>query len=78
MNVTTIDNKPLMSLLWKKLSVRVRTNIHIHIDPLGQPKVTAGRDHCFRTCCPYVPTFQIQQNKTTENNVRYWRDYWSG
>ena len=21
------------------------------IDPLGQPKVTAGRDHCFRTCC---------------------------
>ena len=28
-------------------------------DPLGQPKVTAGRDHCFRTCCPSVPTFQI-------------------
>ena len=21
-------------------------------DPLGQPTVTAGRDHCFRTCCP--------------------------
>ena len=36
------------------------------IDPLGQPKVMAGMDHCFRTCCPYVrtsfstsvPTFQ--------------------
>ena len=30
-----------------------------YIDPLGQPKVTAGRDHCFRTCCPSVLTFQI-------------------
>ena len=26
------------------------------IDPLGQPKVTAGRDHCFLICCPYVRT----------------------
>ena len=25
-----------------------------------------------------VPTFQILQNKTTENNVRYWRDCGSG
>ena len=48
------------------------------IDPLGQLKVTACKDHCFRTCCPSVPTFQIQKNKTTENNVRYWRDYESG
>ena len=34
------------------------------IDPLGQPKVTAGRDHCFRTC-PSVSTFQnlAKQNK---------------
>ena len=23
-------------------------------DQLGQPKVTAGRDHCFCTCCPSV------------------------
>ena len=29
------------------------------IDPLGQPTVTAGRDHCFCTCRTYVrPTFQ--------------------
>ena len=28
------------------------------VDPLGSPKVTAGRDHCFCTCCPSVPTFQ--------------------
>ena len=25
-----------------------------NIDPLGQH----GRDHCFRTCCPSVPTIQ--------------------
>ena len=48
-----------------------------NIDPLGQPKVTAGRDNCFRTRPP-DPTFQIYKNKTTENNVRYWRDYGSG
>ena len=24
------------------------------IDPLGQPTVTAGSDHCFCTCCPSV------------------------
>ena len=27
---------------------------HAVIDPLGQPKVTAGRDNCFRTCCPSI------------------------
>ena len=27
----------------------------LYTDPLGQPKVTAGRDNCFfRTCCPSV------------------------
>ena len=36
------------------------------IDPLGRPTVTAGRDHCFCTCRPYVPTFQnlAKQNET--------------
>ena len=51
------------------------------IDPLDQPKVTAGRYHCFRTCCPSVrpsTLFKSRKNKTTENNVRYWRDYGSG
>ena len=28
------------------------------IDPLGRPTVTAGSNHCFRTRCPSVPTFQ--------------------
>ena len=48
------------------------------IDPLGQPRVTAGRDHCLNTCRPSVPTFQnlAKQNKfqaktmfTTGENV---------
>ena len=61
------------------------TKVH-WIDPLSQSTVMAGSDHCFRTCCPSVrpfvrppvPTFQIQQNKTTENNGRYCRDCGSG
>ena len=52
----------------------IKSGIHFFY-PLGQPKVTAGRDNCFHTCCQSVPTFQIQKNKTTENNVFYWRDY---
>ena len=50
------------------------------VDPLGQPTVTAGKDHCFRTCCPYVhPHFSNLAKQTiTENNVRYWRDHGSG
>ena len=35
-------------------------------DPLGQPKVTAERDHCFRTCCPSVrlsPLFKSRETK---------------
>ena len=49
-------------------------------DPLGQPKVTAGRNHCFRTCCPFVrPQFSIsRKTKQSENNVRYGRDCGSG
>ena len=37
-----------------------------NIDPLGQPKVTAGWDHCFRTCCPSVrpsPLFESRKTK---------------
>ena len=29
-------------------------NVMYKIDPLGQTTVMAGRDHCFRTCCPSV------------------------
>ena len=32
------------------------------IDPLGQPKLKAGRNNCYRTCCPSVPTFQNKTN----------------
>ena len=42
-----------------------------YFDPLGQPAVTAGRDHC----CPYVRThFSNLAKVNKENNVRYWRD----
>ena len=41
----------------------------MNIDPLGQPKVTAGRDHCFRTCCPSVrphsSNLEKQKNRKT-------------
>ena len=45
------------------------------IDPLGQPKVTAGRDHCFRTCCPYVrtsPLFKSRKTKQQRTMARLW------
>ena len=40
-------------------------------DPLGRPTVTAGSDHCFRTCCPsvrpyihtYFSTLEKQNNR---------------
>ena len=51
----------------------------LFVGPLGQPKVMASRDDCFRTCCPSVrPHCSNLENKTTENNVRYWRDHGSG
>ena len=37
-----------------------------NIDPLGQPKITAGRNNCFRTCCPSVrlsPVFKSRKTK---------------
>ena len=35
------------------------------IDPLGQPAAKTGRDHCFRTCCPYIRAlFKIWQNQS--------------
>ena len=43
-----------------------KNEIDAPIDPLGQPKVTTGRDNCFRTCCPYVrPHFS---NLEKQNN----------
>ena len=53
----------------------------ILVDPLGQPKITAGRVHCFRTYCPSVrpsPLFKSRKTEQHNYNVRYWRDYGSG
>ena len=51
-------------------------------DPLSRPTVTAGRDHCFCTCRPYVRTgphfSKSSKTKQSENYVRYWRDCGSG
>ena len=55
------------------------------IDPLGQPTVTAGRDHGFApvvcpSVCPSVrPHFsKSSKTKQSENKIRYWRDCGSG
>ena len=44
--------------------------ISISIDPLGRPTATAGRDHCFCTCRPFVrpsvrPHFSKQNKAIT-------------
>ena len=46
------------------------------IDPLGQPRVTAGSDHCFHTCCPSIcpyvrPHFSklLKQNNFQEKTM---------
>ena len=42
--------------LWRGYNLRG----NVITDPLGRPTVTAGCDHCFRTCCPSVPHFSKQ------------------
>ena len=48
------------------------TNIRTHslhmmsFDPLGQPTVTAGGDHCFRTCCLSVHPYFSKSSKTNK------------
>ena len=37
-----------------------------NIDPLGQPTVTAGRDHCFSTYRPSVRPHFSKSNKTNK------------
>ena len=47
----------------------VKVNVEF-IDPLGLPTVTAGSDHCFRTCCPSArPSKSRKKHKQSENNV---------
>ena len=44
----------------------------LEIDPLDQPKVTAGRDHCFRTCCPSVrPSPLFKSRKTKQQKTMF-------
>ena len=44
----------------------------MHIDPLGQPKVTGGRDHFFRTCCPSVcPSPLFKSSKTKQQKTMF-------
>ena len=46
------------------------TKFIFSFDPLGQPKATACRDHCFRTCClsvrpsPHFKSRETKQQKT--------------
>ena len=51
----------------------VSSPLFIHgIDPHGQPKVTAGRDHCFRTCCPSVrPSPLFKSRKTKQQKTMF-------
>ena len=51
----THEKRPLNMIAIEKAGDG-KPNIFVEggIDPLGQPKVTAGRDHCFRTCFPSV------------------------
>ena len=35
-----------------------------YIDPRGRPTVTAGSDHCFCTCRPFVRPHFSKQSKT--------------
>ena len=41
------------------------------IDPFGQPKVTAGRDHCFRTCCPVRTSPLFKSRITKQQNIMF-------
>ena len=45
-------------------SVKETHNLVIlNIDSLSRPAVTAGSDHCFRTCCPSVKIYIEKQKK---------------
>ena len=58
--------------------------VNRHLDPLGQPTVTTGRDHGFRTCCPSVRCHfwnLAKQNKETmfatgRDCGSGWVDHW--
>ena len=48
---------PNFRAILERSGFKVIPNRNFAIDLLGQPKVTAGRDHCFRICCPSVRRF---------------------
>ena len=44
----------------------------LFFDPLGQPKVTAGSDRCFCTCCPSVrPSLLFKSRKTKQQKTMF-------
>ena len=50
-----INKKLNQTMASRHFSLAVQNfQYYFTFDPLGQPQVTAGRDHCFRTCCPSV------------------------
>ena len=74
-----IDSQSWIIFLVLKASYwKMITWIHFStftFDPRGQPTVTAGSDHCFRTCCP-SDFSKSSKNKTKFkwNNIYYWRE----
>ena len=57
-------------------NINERSLAAIKIDPLGQPKVTPGRYHCFRTCCSSeclsVRSGNHFSNLEKQNNRKQW------
>ena len=54
------------SLETNYLLTNVKIKYMINFDPLGQPTVTAGRDHCFRTL------FKSSKTKQSSLLARLW------
>ena len=62
----------LISFCTKQVNLLSDVQHGQYIDPLGQPEITAGRDHCFRTCCPSIrpsPLFKSSKSKQKKTMV---------
>ena len=51
------------------LAERIIINDTCLVDPLGRPTVTVGRDHCFCTCHPSVPTIHNLAKQNTAKTM---------
>ena len=53
--------------------------IHSSFDPLGRPSITAGWDHCFCTCRPYVrPHFSNLEKQNNRKQCSLLARLWAG